>query len=356
MLKSLLQIALILLLLLSASACQRGSSDHNGFPGWGHYKSHFVHATGKVLDTGNGNISHSEGQGYGMILAVAANDRKTFDLIWEWTQQHLQVRGDYLFAWKWLPGNPGIVEDNNNASDGDLLIAWALLRAAFLWEEDHYLHDSKAIMRDLNSLLVRDSALGKVLLPGDYGFVHEQRLTLNHAYWVYPALRDFQKLLNDSQADKLLQSGNQLLALNQFGPQNLPADWVNLSPEGLVPAAQFPARFGHEAVRIPLYACWASLPNLQQLRPIAQIWQNSNKGWISLVDAETSTYPGSRGQQAVNALLQSCLNQKSYLIFEPKKGDDYYSATLGLLANLAYFESVSKRLKNTANAPKTNEN
>ena len=31
--------------------------------------------TGRVVDTGNGLISHSEGQGYGMLLAVAAGDR-----------------------------------------------------------------------------------------------------------------------------------------------------------------------------------------------------------------------------------------------------------------------------------------
>lgn len=46
---------------------------------WQSYKARFVTAQGRVVDTGNGNISHSEGQGYGMLLAVAANDRETFN-------------------------------------------------------------------------------------------------------------------------------------------------------------------------------------------------------------------------------------------------------------------------------------
>jgi len=39
-------------------------------------------------------ISHSEGQGYGMLLAVAADDRPTFDLLWGWTRAQLMLRND----------------------------------------------------------------------------------------------------------------------------------------------------------------------------------------------------------------------------------------------------------------------
>ena len=39
---------------------------------WRAYKAHFVTEAGRVVDTANKGISHSEGQGYGMLLAVAA--------------------------------------------------------------------------------------------------------------------------------------------------------------------------------------------------------------------------------------------------------------------------------------------
>jgi endoglucanase len=42
-----------------------------------------------------------------------------------WTERTL-LRGDVaLFAWRYDPRAPNPVADTNNASDGDMLIAWA---------------------------------------------------------------------------------------------------------------------------------------------------------------------------------------------------------------------------------------
>ena len=56
---------------------------------WRAYKTRFVTESGRIVDTANSGISHSEGQGYGMLLAVAANDRVAFDTIWGWTRANL---------------------------------------------------------------------------------------------------------------------------------------------------------------------------------------------------------------------------------------------------------------------------
>src|SRR5476649_908231 len=97
---------------------------------WQAYKSRFVTPAGRVVDTANKNISHSEGQGYAMLLAVAAGDRATFNLVWDWTRANLMVRDDSLLAWRWQPDERPAVADINNATDGDLLVAWALTEAA----------------------------------------------------------------------------------------------------------------------------------------------------------------------------------------------------------------------------------
>ena len=65
-------------------------------PIWKSYRSRFVTEAGRVVDTANSQISHSEGQGYGMLLAVAAMDRDAFDRIWGWTRANLMVRDDEL--------------------------------------------------------------------------------------------------------------------------------------------------------------------------------------------------------------------------------------------------------------------
>ena len=49
---------------------------------WEAYKARFLMTDGRIVDTGNKNVSHSEGQGYAMLMAVASNDKAAFDRIW----------------------------------------------------------------------------------------------------------------------------------------------------------------------------------------------------------------------------------------------------------------------------------
>ena len=105
---------------------------------WRAYKAKFVTDGGRVVDTANAMVSHTEGQGYGLLLAVAANDRPTFERIWGWTRANLAVRNDELLAWRWEPDHRPAVADLNDAADGDILIAWALAEAADAWSEDAY--------------------------------------------------------------------------------------------------------------------------------------------------------------------------------------------------------------------------
>ena len=38
---------------------------------WSLYKKNFVSPQGRVIDDGNGGVTHSEGQGYGLLMAGA---------------------------------------------------------------------------------------------------------------------------------------------------------------------------------------------------------------------------------------------------------------------------------------------
>lgn len=106
-----------------------GMSQASAADGWSTFKTRFMTAEGRIQDTGNKNVSHTEGQGYGMLMAVYYNDRSSFDSLWRWTQKNLSNPSNGLFYWKYTPGKSDPVSDKNNASDGDVLIAWALLKA-----------------------------------------------------------------------------------------------------------------------------------------------------------------------------------------------------------------------------------
>ncbi len=225
---------------------------------WAGYKARFVTADGRVVDNANGDVSHSEGQGYGLLLAAAADDRDGFALIWRWTRDHLRVRPDALFAWKWDPKRQAVA-DRNTASDGDILIAWALTRAARRFGRPEDAAEARRIATSLMASAVRPGRTGPVLMPGAAGFGPADQPdgpVVNLSYWIYPALSDFAALWPGQGWEALRHTGLDLLAASRFGPRRLPADWESLAGAEPVPARKFPATFGYDAIRIPLYLAW----------------------------------------------------------------------------------------------------
>ncbi|HSQ90871.1 MAG TPA: glycosyl hydrolase family 8, partial [Nitrospiraceae bacterium] len=108
---------------------------------WSFYKQTYIQ-NGRVVSLDENGITTSEGQGYAMLRAVWSNDRATFNTVWAWTKQYLQVREDKLFAWKWK----GTVLDRNSATDADTDIALALILAARRFDHPAYEQESLAII------------------------------------------------------------------------------------------------------------------------------------------------------------------------------------------------------------------
>ncbi len=158
---------------------------------WERYKARFMMPDGRIIDTANGNVSHTEGQGFAMLLAVANNDRPAFDKLWQWTDNTLRNKSNGLFYWRYNPVAPDPIADKNNASDGDTLIAWALLRAQKQWQDKRYAIASDAITAALLKSTVVSFAGRQVMLPGVKGFNLNDHLNLNPSYFIFPAWRAF---------------------------------------------------------------------------------------------------------------------------------------------------------------------
>jgi endoglucanase len=310
---------------------------------WLNYKSRFITEQGRVIDTGNNFVSHSEGQGYGMLLAVAANDRPVFDLLWGWTRANLLVRGDDLFAWRWEPGQRPAVADMNNASDGDLLIAWALTEAADFWGDPALRIAARRIAVDIGrKLVVSKSAHGALLLPALAGFAAEDRNdgpVVNLSYWVFPALTRLQLVAPEIDWNGVMQSGLALLKIAQTGPSRLPGDWTALK-DGAPKAAQgFPNAFAYNAIRVPLYLALAGIGEREHYEPFAA-WARHRRGQATIVDLasgrDLETY-GEAGYAAVPALTL-CVTEEQSIPAELRTSspsENYYPATLRALALIA---------------------
>jgi len=315
---------------------------------WQEYKKHFLSADGAIIDAVNGGIRHSEGQGMGMLLATTYEDRETFERIWKWSQDNLQVRSwDKLLAWRWQEQEPH-VSDRNNASDGDILVAWALLRAHRLWQQQEHLDAAKAMMADIrkNLLISFDGRL--LLLPGADGFVKDEGTIINPSYWVFPALVDFAALdPNEPMWPGLIQSGRRLLDEARYGPWKLPSDWLMVYHGGVKPADQFPKRFGLDAVRIPLYLYWGGYSDHSAVASANRFWSvftgvSAWPDWCQLDDTIVHLGDALKGVEAIAAVARPpAIDEEMRPI--PKldwERAEYYQATLLLISLAARGEKM----------------
>jgi endoglucanase len=320
-----------------AAACLPGAGPSND---WARFRAAFIQSDGRVVDAGRGGISHSEGQGIAMLLAVQHDDRKTFATVWNWTRTHLQVRGDRLSAWSWSSASG--VTDTNNATDGDLLIAWALARAGRTWNEPAFLEESRQIAREIRITLVREDFRGPVLLPGRDGFDGPEARVLNLSYWIFPAFRDLAELDPAPEWPALMTSGMNLLNEARFGRWGLPSDWV-VNGESLAPAPDFPPRFSYDAVRIPLYLIWSRMDTPALLKPYRDYWGHFSgarflPSWTDLTDDSVDSYDASPGIRAIARFTQATGNRRHVPLPPLDAAAGYYSSALLLMCKAAQQE------------------
>jgi endoglucanase len=228
---------------------------------WDGYKQVFIQGDGRIIDHRANSISTSEGQSYALQRAVWRNDRSTFDTVYNWTNNNMRMRGDRLYAWKWgqKPDGSWGVLDRAAATDADQDIALALLMAARQWNDDRYRQEARALLADLWEKETRQTPIGRVLLPGDWGLESDgQSLRLNPSYFAPYAYRIFAVADPDHPWMELVQTSYKILqqAESKSGSQ-LPPDWLRLSiADGAVSLylddpSDRRSDFSYDAIRVP---------------------------------------------------------------------------------------------------------
>jgi endoglucanase len=306
---------------------------------WAAYKAKFLDPSGRIVDNGNGNISHSEGQGYGLLLAYLAASPADFEQIWYFTRTELLLRNDGLAVWKWDPSATPHVTDTNNASDGDILIAYALALAGSAWNRADYITAATRIAQSTLSETVADFAGRTLLMPGAEGFSAANRddgPVINPSYWVYEALPVMAALAPSDQWQKLADDGLSLLKAMQFGPRKLPSEWVSLKRQPQ-PAEGFDIEFGYNAIRIPLYLARGGVTDRALLTRLKEgMTANGVPATIDLTTGQPKTELSDPGYEIVNHVVACVLDGTKLpaeaLQFAPAY---YYPSTLQLLG-LAY--------------------
>jgi len=315
---------------------------------WGAFRARFVMADGRVFDSYN-KWTSSECQRYGLVIAEAAADRPAFDAILAWTRANLRIRGDNLHAWRWNPADTPRVKDSsrNAATDGDLMIAWALLRGADRWNRPEWRQEALAIAQDMRAKLVSGDGDALTLLPGAWAWKPGQ-VIINPSYLIVPALRALHQAAPGAGWDKVLMHGLYLLASAVGGDDTLPADWAALTPQqprpkpiALNPADAIGFRF--DAVRVPLNLVWGGLFQQPGVTAPAAFWEAHGNDKLQVFPAKLEPYAGNIGIEGIASLARAAVaGDLSRTVVKPvAQAHFYYDAALSLLVRLARAEGAA---------------
>ncbi|WP_375480902.1 glycosyl hydrolase family 8 [uncultured Jatrophihabitans sp.] len=211
----------------------------------------YVAADGRVVRRDQGGDTVSEGQAYAMLIAVAQHDRTRFQVIWSWTQAHLQ-RPDHLLAFHWASGH---VVDRNPAPDADLDAAIALLQAGRLFARPAWTAAGTAIANSVLTYETVTASPGALVVAGTWATADPA--TLNPSYVVSGEARLLARLTGNAGWTPVAAATASLdRSLAARFP--LPPDWATLAGDAQAgdatatgaPDGSQPVQYGLDAPRL----------------------------------------------------------------------------------------------------------
>ena len=337
-----------MMLAMRAGASIHGDLATRAQPVWESWKSAYLASDGRVIDTLQQQSSHSEGQGYGMLLATAFDDAAAFRQMYLWTERHLAVRPDPLLAWRWLPGQASPVPDRNNASDGDLFYAWALVRAAARFKDRSYLVRAQEVAEALAATCIKPmpgSSDQRVLLPAAFGFNHDTHMSLNPSYYMPLAMREVAAATGVTALAACAQHGEALM--HEIARDGLVPDWVDVSSQGVKASETLSANAGYEALRVPLFLIWSRVPDHMAVRRMAAVYERTVQpglGVPTVIEPMSGVVLESSSDLGYQALagMTICSSQRGLGAAIPPFSADqpYYPATLQMMVMVAVSETL----------------
>lgn len=214
------------------------------------YKKDYMLKDGQIIDPEK-NITTSEGQSYMLFMSYNLNDKKTFDLVYNWTKNHLR-RKDNLFSWLWgkAPDGKYKILDYNSASDADIDIAFCLIRAYERWGNKKYLKDAHQTIHSIWKKETKLIGLRRVLMPGP-GQTASETIEINPSYFSPYSFKIFKKYDNEHNWNRLVDSSYYYLnAVMSKTKTGLPPNWFLIKNGKIVLENNEDSDFSYDAVRV----------------------------------------------------------------------------------------------------------
>ena len=341
---------------------------------WEGYQQRFIDADGRVVRPSNEDDTVSEGQAYALLMAVALDDRETFDRVLNWTTKHLsrfQKFGDHLLAWHWEMDKG--VTDWNSAADAEVDMALALFFAHARWKDETYNGQARLLLQDILDLETEVIGDKRYLLPGNWHLgagVHP----LNPSYFSPAHFRLFFAMTGDNRWDELLRSTYTFLSRLSHQEAiaiqpGLVPDWIGIDPVGNLSTVEgFSQNMTWDAVRMPwrvaLDVLWGKEDcGVGYVRDIANFFEREWKlrGERFFLEYNLEGMPLTSEEhiaayamvlpalQSIHSPLTSDVLHKVQRLFHEdgryfQDSEDYYQNSLGLLSLLSLRSHDSETL------------
>lgn len=230
------------------------------------FLNRYVEGDGRVVRRDEGGDVVSEGQAYGMLIAVAVGDEDRFRAIWEWTETNLR-RPDGLLSWRWADGR---VTDPNSATDADLDAARSLILAGRRFGAPELGEDGERLSADIlraETVPVGVSPPAQDVVQSGQWLARPGLVTVAGNWAIgaphvidpgYFSPRAEQELLHATADPRWVDVSRtqRVLAWQLVGAGQLPPDWATVDASGHAaptgPPAGGPVEFGLDAARLPI--------------------------------------------------------------------------------------------------------
>ena len=171
----------------------------------------------------DGSSTVSEGIAYGMLLSVYADDKATFDGLWQYYKNNRNGNG--VMNWK-INGCSG-ASGQNGATDAELDAAMALIIAAIQWPGGSYTNDAVKLIQTIKTYEM--AADGQALNGDAWGSANSCR---NPSYFAPAYYVEFAKVdaANASfWSTTAINASNKLLKANMNSTSGLISNWCDAS-------------------------------------------------------------------------------------------------------------------------------
>ncbi len=315
---------------------------------------------GSFVNTSNikkSPIALSEGQGYGLVITVLAGEKgyaneEQFNELLTYYDHFKVSEMNSLMKWKQeiINGKWQSV-DNNNATDGDLDIAYALFKAAEVWPNSKINYQKKALTI-LDSIKKHNyNEKTKVLTVGNWATNSKFYANLFRPSDVMPLYFDlFFEKTDDLFWSKIKKNSLELLTeLSEDSQSGLIPDFAWIGKNGIKPAkskdvtAETDGDYGYNSLRIPLRLAKSEDEKAKEVTyKLLTFFANQDqvKSGYSLEGKPLTDYPSvsysaplllaSENQSEFSGVFSDA----SWVMYEPITGENYYGDSLKILAVL----------------------